>query len=107
MELFDLSLLFAQHGNERNFPFNAQDIVAIIAVSAPFALGMLAIIFHYLGKAGRCVVDASLKHRMLRLGYSAADIERVLQADKKIPLSATTNKGKSDIVVAESLKPAV
>jgi hypothetical protein len=105
MVTFDLLALLAQTPEISHSAYSSRDVVAIIAISGPFACAILAIVCHFLGKAGRCLLDTTLKHRMLRLGYTASDIERVLRADTKTPAPPAAKSSTTDIVLAESLKP--
>lgn len=107
MDLVAAADLLAQSGG-LNFRDNVE-VIPLVAVSCclggPVVIGIIYVVFSSIASMVQAVVDAGLKYRMLKLGYSAADIERVLQAG-----SPKTSKIKacktpaSEIVVAQPIK---
>lgn len=85
------------------------EIIPLVAVSCclggPIVVGIIYVVFSSIGAMVQSVVDASLKYRMLKLGYSAADIERVLLAGTQKSLKQKASKTPaSEIVVAQPIK---
>lgn len=91
------------------------DIIPLVAVSCllggPFVIAIVYLVFNSLSAMVRAGLDANLKHKMLKLGYSAADIERVLLAGGNSSSNANSNSNcktataaSSDIVVAQPIK---
>ncbi len=87
------------------------DVIPLVAVSCllggPFVIAIVYLVFNSLSTMVRAGLDANLKHKMLKLGYSAADIERVLQAGGN-PNSTSNRKTaaapSSEIVLAQPIK---
>ncbi len=85
------------------------DIIPLVAVSCilggPFVVAIIYVVFHTIGVMVRSGLDANLKFKMLKLGYSPADIERVLQAGSTSTVKAKPNKTPpSEIVMAQPIK---
>jgi hypothetical protein len=101
MEFTNLVGLLAQRGEV--------DIIPLVAVSCllggPFAVAIIYVVLHSIGSIVRSGLDANLKLKMLKLGYSAADIERVLQAGPNVESKAKSSKAPySEIVLAQPIK---
>ncbi len=106
-----LSLLLAQDSPSdfvRNV-MSANDIVKVVAVSCvlggPILVAIVFIVFRTLWSLVRLIGDNNLKKKMLTMGFSAADIERVLRAESAAGTSPKPAKPpSSDIVVAQTIK---
>lgn len=106
-----LSLLLAQDAPNDllHNVMSATDIVKIVAVSCilggPILIAIVYIVFHTLWGIVRVMGDNSLKKKMLTLGFSVTDIERVLKAESVAGNSSTPMQPSTpDVVVAQTIK---
>lgn len=92
---------------------SGHDITGIVAIACavggPMLIGIAAILASAAKQIARAYFDSGLKHKMLSLGYSAADIERVLQAstptDGKCASRAAVSPAPSpDVILAQPIK---
>ncbi|MDP1564581.1 MAG: hypothetical protein Q8M16_24635 [Pirellulaceae bacterium] len=106
-----LSLLLAQespNGLLHNV-MSATDIVKIVAVSCmlggPILIAIVYIVFQTLWNMVRMMGDNSLKKKMLTLGFSVTDIERVLRAENvAVKSSKPARPSTPDVVMAQTIK---
>lgn len=101
MEFTNLAGLLAERGDVEIIPL----VAVSCALGGPFAVAIIYVVFHSIGSIVRSGLDANLKHKMLKLGYSAGDIERVLQAGPNSGSKPKTSRTPhSEIVLAQPIK---
>ncbi len=104
MEFTELFGLLAQRGDVSDV-----EIIPLVAVSCilggPFVVAIIYVVFHTISVMVRSALDANLKYKMLKLGYSPADIERVLLAGSTgVAKAKPTKTPQSEIVMAQPIK---
>lgn len=116
MSGFDFMIFQVVLGQARDpsvLPLSGNDLTGIIAIAGaiggPMLIGLVAILASAAKQIARAYFDSGLKHKMLSLGYSAADIERVLQAstptDGKCASRAVVSPTPSpDVILAQPIK---